>query len=141
MLKLLIATDGSDDSLRAVRHVVDLAARRITVEAVVCNVQPEVMTGEIGPVSSIEDAERNRTLHAQAAFDAALALLREAGVHAVAHEATGDAAKEIVAAADAYACDGIVMGRRGLGRFASLVGSSVSTEVVRKAHVPVTLVK
>jgi nucleotide-binding universal stress UspA family protein len=141
MLKLLIATDGSDDALRAVRHVADLAAHRVTVEAVVCNVQTPVMAGEIGPVASVEIAERRRTLAATSAFAAALAVLREAGIHAVAHEATGDPAKEIVAAADAYACDGIVMGRRGLGRFASLVGSSVSSEVVRKAHVPVTLVK
>jgi nucleotide-binding universal stress UspA family protein len=141
MLKLLIATDGSEDAMRAVRHVAELSRHGVAVEAVVCNVQPPIMSGEVGPVSSAAIVERLHTLAAESAFAEALELLRAASVHAVAHEATGEAAGEIVAAADAHGCHGIVMGRRGLGRFASLVGSSVSSAVVRKAHVPVTLVK
>ena len=141
MLKVLIATDGSDNAMRAVRHVAALANRGITIEAVLCNVQPPVMSGEVGVVAPIEVAERRRTLAAAAAFMSACAVLAEAGVAVHRHEATGDAAEEIIAAALEHRCDTIVMGRRGLGAIASLVGGSVSSQVMRRSPLPVTLVK
>lgn len=140
MLKLLIATDGSENARRAVQHVVALARRGIAIEAVLCNVQPPVMSGEVGAIAPMEIAERRRTLAAAAAFAAATGSLEDAGVRVVVHEATGNAAEEIAASADALKCDAIVMGRRGLGSLASLVMGSVSSQVVRRAGVPVTLV-
>ncbi|MGZ5097339.1 MAG: universal stress protein [Usitatibacter sp.] len=140
MLKLLIATDGSENARRAVQHVVALARRGIAIEAVLCNVQPPVMSGEVGAIAPMEIAECRRTLAAAAAFAAATGPLEDAGVRVGVHEATGNAAEEIAAAADALKCDAIVMGRRGLGSLASLVMGSVSSQVVRRAGVPVTLV-
>ena len=141
MLKLLIATDGSENALRAVRHVASLVRRGVAIHAVLCNVQPPVMSGEVGVVAPIEIAERSRTHAAAAAFAAASRLLAEAGVEVTRHEASGDAAPEILAAALAHGCDAIVMGHRGLGKLATLVAGSVSSQVVRKSPVPVTLVK
>jgi len=141
LLKLLIATDGSENALRAVGHVAALARRGVAIHAVLCNVQPPVMSGEVGVVAPIEIAERSRTLAAAAAFAAASRVLAEAGVEATRHEASGDAAPEILAAALAHGCDAIVMGHRGLGKLATLVAGSVSSQVVRKSPVPVTLVK
>lgn len=141
MLKLLIPTDGSENALRAVRYVADLARRGLAVEAVLVNIQRPIMSGEVGQVAPIDIAEHKREVKAHAAIAAARAPLDEAKVPVTVHEASGHAAAEIAAAAEALRCDGIVMGRRGLGALASLVLGSVSEHVVRLAHVPVTLVK
>ena len=68
-------------------------------------------------------------------------MLEPANVPATMHEAIGNAAKEIDAAAEALRCDGIGMGHRSMGMLKSLVMGSVSEHMVRLASVPVTLVK
>jgi nucleotide-binding universal stress UspA family protein len=141
MLKLLIAVDGSENALRAVRHVIDLARRGVRVEAAVINVQPPVMSGEVGSIAPAEVTLEAHAVAAAKALGAAQKLLVEAGVPASVRAATGDAADAIVVAAAEYGCDGIVMGRRGLGPLASLALGSVSSQVIRLAHLPVTLVK
>lgn len=141
MLKLLIATDGSENSLRAVRHVAKLAGQGIAIEAILCNVQPPVLVGEVGAVAPIEIAKLKRTLAMAAAIDAARGPLEAANVRVSVQEMEGDAAEEIAGCANSLRCDGIVMGRRGLGALASLVLGSVSTKVLRLSQVPVTLVK
>jgi nucleotide-binding universal stress UspA family protein len=139
-LRLLIATDGSENSARAVRHAVGLAGRGIRIEAALLNVQPPVLSGEIGAVATIEIAQEKRAHAADAAIAAARAPLEAAGIPVSVHYASGDPAEEIVAAAEALAADSIVMGQRGLGALASLILGSVSSQVARHAKVPVTLV-
>lgn len=139
-LKLLIATDGSDNAARAVRHVVELAGRGVAVEAVLVNVQPPVLSGEVGKVAPIEIAQNRRTVAAEAAIAAGRAPLEAAGIPVSVHLASGHAPEEIVAAAEGLVCDSIVMGRRGLGALASLVLGSVSMQVAQLAKIPVTLV-
>jgi len=141
MLKLLVPTDGSENALRAVRHVADLARRGVALEVVLLNVQRPVMSGEVGAVAPIEIAEDKRALAAGSAVAKARALLEPANVPLTVHEAIGNAAEEIAAAAEALRCDGIVMGHRGMGMLKSLVMGSVSEHVLRLANVPVTFVK
>jgi nucleotide-binding universal stress UspA family protein len=123
-----------------VRHVVGLARRGVAVEAVLLNVQPPVMSGEVGAVAPVEVALQARATASAEALAAARRLLDDAGVPATARAATGDTAEAIVAAAADLGCDGIVMGRRGLGALAGLVLGSVSSRVLGLARVPVTLV-
>lgn len=141
MLRLLVPTDGSENALRAVRHVAGLAHRGIAIEAVLLNVQRPVMSGEVGQVAPIEIAEDKRAVAAGSAVAGARALLEAEKVPVTVHEAIGSAAEEIARAADELHCDGIVMGHRGLGMLKSLVMGSVSEHVLRLAKVPVTLVK
>ncbi len=141
MLKLLVPVDGSSNALRAVEHVALLARRGVPVEAVLLNVQRPVMSGEVGAVAPIEIIEDQRALAAGAAVARARAVLDPAHVPAIVHEAIGNPAQEIAAAAKALGCDGIVMGRRGMGTLRRLLLGSVSAQVVRLAEVPVTLVK
>jgi nucleotide-binding universal stress UspA family protein len=141
MLKLLVPTDGSENALRAVHHVADLARRGVALEAVLLNVQRPVMSGEVGQVAPIEIAEDKRALAAGSAVAKARALLEDERIAVSVHEAIGNAAEEIARTADELRCDAIVMGHRGMGMLKSLVMGSVSEQVVRLANVPVTLVK
>jgi nucleotide-binding universal stress UspA family protein len=141
MLKLLVAVDGSASALRAARHVIELARRGIAIEAVLLNVQPPVMSGEVGSVATVDVALAGRAVASAEALATARALFDEASVPATVRAATGDAAEVIAAVAAELACDGIVMGRRGLGALASLVLGSVSSKMIRLTDIPVTLVK
>lgn len=141
MLKLLVAVDGSENALRAAHHVAELARRGVRVEAVLLNVQPPVMSGEVGTIAPAEITEEARAAAATEALGAARALFGGTVVPVVVRATTGDPAEAIAAAAAELGCDGIVMGRRGLGPLASLALGSVSSKVIRLADVPVTLVK
>lgn len=141
MLKLLVAVDGSVNALRAVAHVRHLAARGVGVHVVLCNVQAPVMSGEVGLIAPMEVAELQRAEAAASTLSAAAGALGEAVAAHEAHTASGDPAEEIVRAAAAHRCDGIVMGWRGRGAAASLVLGSVSSRIVATAPVPVTLVQ
>ena len=141
MLKLLVPTDGSENALRAVRYVAELASHGVPIEAALLNVQRPVMSGEVGAVAPIEIAEDARAAAAGSAVGKARVVLDAAKVPVVVHEAIGNAAEEIARAAEALGCHGIVMGHRGIGTLASLVMGSVSEHVVRLDRVPVTLVK
>jgi nucleotide-binding universal stress UspA family protein len=140
-LKLLLATDGSENALRGARHVAELARRGLEIEVVLCNVQPPANAGAFDIYGTVELAERQRTRAAAVAFAEAGAVLRMAHLAPAQHVAAWHAAREILAAAEQYHCDGIVMGHRGLGALAGLLGASVSSQVVRRATIPVTLVK
>lgn len=69
------------------------------------------------------------------------AAVRRTGVHVdvTAHVAESDAAEALLAAAQDV--DMLVLGRRRLGRLGRLVLGSVSSEVVERAEVPVTVVR
>ena len=91
MLRMLIATDGSDNAARAVRHVVELAERGVPVEAVLLNVQPPVLSGEVSNVAPIEIAERKRTVAAETATAAGRAPLEAAGIPVTVRDARSPA--------------------------------------------------
>ena len=140
MLRLLVAVDGSDNALRAVRAVVALAQRRLPLQVVLCNVQPDVRSGEVGAITPIDVVEAQRQRAADAAIAAAGVLLDDAGIALESVQAMGDAAEEIVRAAHRYRCDTVVLGRRGLSPIAGLLLGSVSARVARLSEVPVMVV-
>ena len=122
MMKLLVGVDGSDHAMRAVRYVGELGRRGLTLEAVLCHVRPPGATDGEAALAS-----------AQAALDGS-------GVKATPHHATGEPASELARVAEAWDCDAIVVGHRGLGRMAGALFGSVSSAVSRRAEVPVIVV-
>jgi nucleotide-binding universal stress UspA family protein len=65
----------------------------------------------------------------------------EAGVFATSIGDVGDPSEAILRAADSHDADVIVVGSHDRGWFSRLVRPSVSSDVVRHAHVPVLVVR
>ena len=124
MLRLLVAVDGSDNAMRAVRQVAAMARRGLTLEAVLCTVQP--------PGRS--HADGNATLAP------GIAELARAGLRVLTHQATGQPVEEIARAASGWHTDAIVVGRRGHGAPTSASPGSVATRLACESSLPVVVV-
>ena len=140
---ILIATDGSEISGKAVRQGLALAkavgarATVITVSEPFPNFQSEFASGEV--VKQHQSAQQKE---AGSYLASAMKAADEIGITAgTLHVADSHPAEAILDAAMAQDCDLIVMGshgRRGLGRL--LLGSK-TYEVVSHGHVPVLVVR
>ncbi len=137
-LRVLVATDGSICSAKAVQYVVE-RLRNTLGEVTVVSVLPlEMANGTAKP----EDSPRRQRLEEeiQGQLGATCATLRAAGITCSKMVRFGDPADEIVRLAEEGGFDMIVMGRRGRGPVAKLLLGSVSEKVVRSASCAVAVV-
>ena len=142
MLKLLVATDGSDNANRAIDHVIKQASRyREPVEVHLLNVQHPVAGVNIKLFVSHEDLNAYYRDEGIAALKSAREKLDAAGIKHAFHIGVGNPAEVIVQYAGDKQCEQIVMGSRGMGAVSNLVLGSVATKVIHLANVPVLLVK
>lgn len=139
--KVLVPVDGSAPAHRAVRHVVALAGRDPSFEAVLLNVQPEVDEWSVRRVLRPEEIEAMEVSRGGDVLRPECGVLKAAGVRFTPLVAIGQAAETIVSVATEQGCDGIVMGTRGQGLVAGVLMGSVSTQVLRLTGLPVMLIK
>ena len=132
--RILIAYDGSEAARRALERVA-----RFTKEAEVAIVtvarpiyRDPRYTGYADPQ---DEADQRRLLYA--ARDA----LAAAGVPASGYAPVGDPGEEILATANEFRPELIVLGARSLGNVGRLVLGSVSTKVTHEAAADVLIVK
>ena len=140
MLKALVPVDGSENADRAVRHVIKLVKDGEPIEIHLINVQPPFhgdVTTFVGK-KTVDDYHREE---AEKALVSARQILDEAGLKYKTHIAVGSAGETVCEFAKRLEIDKIIMGTRGLGGLAGLLMGSVATDVIKNAHVPVTLVK
>ncbi|WP_255171784.1 universal stress protein [Natrononativus amylolyticus] len=139
--RILVGLDGSDRSSAALRY----AAETFPDATLVCfhaidpfDRDPETDADAPAPLSNAWlEAERER---ADELFDRALEGL-EATPEVVRDTRVGSPAETIVAYADENDVDGIVVGSYGRGGAMKLQLGSVAELVVRRASVPVTVVR
>jgi nucleotide-binding universal stress UspA family protein len=135
--KILIAIDNSEHSKKAVRSGIQLAKKLDAQIALVCGVEYIVNTADniIMPVEmlQLQKAEAQKALEETAKlYD---------GHHRVELFAPeGSAKDEILAAADKWNADIIVIGTHGRTGLSHLLLGSVAEYVVRHAKVPVLVV-
>jgi nucleotide-binding universal stress UspA family protein len=141
MRKVLVPVDGSSNSDRAVRHVVELARNNPALEICLLNVQPEIDDWQVRRFLKKEEVEAMEESKGGDALQSARALLDAAGVRYTPMVLIGPVAETIARTALEQDCDGIVMGTRGLGAVAGMLLGSVTSKVIHLADVPVTLVK
>jgi nucleotide-binding universal stress UspA family protein len=138
-MKVLVPVDGSERSLRAVEHVIDLHKEARSVHVYLLNVQtPVSVLTRLGVKRA--DIKRQQQQEGERALRQAQRLLDRAGVLHEDHVAVGPAAETIMKYAARWKCDVIVVGTRGIGATANLVLGSVAMKIVHLAQCPVTLV-
>jgi nucleotide-binding universal stress UspA family protein len=136
---LLIPTDFSPSSARALRLGIELAKRfeaKVTLLhsfqiPVMAYAAMEFLTGSLA--ANIETAAR-------AELDAALAEVRKKLPNADAVLREGDAWRQILATVDEIHADLVIMGTHGRHGLSYALLGSVAEKIVRLAHVPVMTV-
>jgi nucleotide-binding universal stress UspA family protein len=142
MLRVLLPVDGSDNALRAVRHVASRESIcREPAEIHLLNVQPAVASGVVRMFLSQGELQGYYREEGEKALASAREELAKAGVAFSAEVRVGDLAETIVRCARDQRCGLIAMGTRGMGSVANLLLGSVATKVISLAEVPVLLIK
>ena len=134
MQKILVATDGSENSRFALEEALELAQpTSAAVTIVYVRHAPPAVLGDPFYQRSLT-AELRR---ANEAVTVAAAVAHTAGVETETEVLEGDPAEQIVELASLRDVDLIVVGSRGLGPVAGTLLGSVSREVLRHADRPV----
>jgi nucleotide-binding universal stress UspA family protein len=142
MFKVMLPFDGSQNALRAVKHVIQFAqaGSKVSVQLVHAHEEP-LLYGELGIFVSKEQLAELQKKHSEGLLAPAEKLLRDAKVPFEKEILVGSIAERITTRAKELGCHAIVMGTRGMGSIGNLLMGSISTKVVHLASVPVTLVK
>lgn len=137
---IMIAVDGSSESLQAVREALKLIARGLRTEIALVNVQE--------PASLLELATRDADAIAAAAVQAgenlmseAAALLDAEGVGYSMEVVLGEPGSMLVDMAEDLNADMVIMGARGMGALKSVIVGSVSKAVITHCRRPVLVVR
>jgi len=139
MTKILVPVDGSEHSLRAIRHALARAAAG-GAEIHLLNVQPAMPQAVTTFVdrAAVDDYHREQ---GTAELAQARAVLDKAGAKYQSKIAIGAPAEAIASYAEENACDEIVMGARGLGAVLNLLLGSTTTKLLHLTNIPVTIIK
>lgn len=144
--RILVAVDGSEPSTRALREAVRLAADQHAVLGVAHVIDLGVAMAPWAQVPFVTYDTMEAALRESGTriLDAAVAEARPADIEAesvMLETDVDDPAGEIVAQAERWGADLIVMGTHGRHGLAHLILGSVAEGVVRGASVPVLLVR
>lgn len=135
---ILIAADGSDNSVRAANEAVKLARMSTdTFIEVLLVIDPDRIRDEVLHSTNHEEIEFYRQERLQPVLD----VLSGAELQPKLTTVKGEPGPTIVKYADANNVDLIVIGTRGLNALQEFVLGSVSHKVVKRAHCPVLIVK
>ena len=140
-MKVLVAVDGSESGLGAVRYAVRLFGDGLQGSVVLANVQEPASLYEIVVAHDpdvIDKVSAEAGLHSLAG---ARALLDQASIDYECEVARGDPANILVEISERFECDLIVMGARGASEARSALMGSVSNEVLHGSSVPVLIVR
>lgn len=142
-MKLLLAVDGSEPSLRATRKVIETIGwykEPPTIDLVHVHL-PVPRIGGLHAVVGEDDVQRYYAEESASVLSASVRLLDRAGVRYSVAARVGAPGETIVHHARRAGCDLICMGTHARPAGSALVFGSVAMEVVRLAPVPVMLVR
>ena len=144
MLKILLATDGSESALRATRKLVETAAwykEPPQVELVTVHLPVPEIGGFSDVVLTRQMIERYYQEEGEQALRASRQSLAAAGIKCTPHVLVGPIAQTIVERAQQSGCQMIYMGTRGMSALPNWILGSNATKVLHLAHIPVVLVR
>jgi nucleotide-binding universal stress UspA family protein len=140
-MKVLIAVDGSEVSLEAVRFAIRLARSGLQIRVLLVNVQEAATLYELLVAHDPQVLEQVSAAAGAHTLEAARQLLNADAVAFESEVASGDPAHTLVEMVERHACDLVVMGASGTSTLRSALLGSVSNEVLHAATVPVVIVK
>jgi nucleotide-binding universal stress UspA family protein len=140
-MKILLAVDGSEHSARVARHVVKMAQGCPAYEILLLNVQAPIDAPEVLGHMPAREIEAMQETRGGDAMGSARSILDAAGVAYAPEVAIGPVPETIARRADETGADAIVIGTQGAGALRSALMGSATTEVLRLASCPVTVVK
>ena len=137
---IMIAVDGSNESLEEVRQALSLVARGLRAEIALVNVQE--------PASLLQLATQDSDAIAAAAVEpgehlmaAGAALLDAAGAGYSMEVVLGEPSTVLVDMAEQLNADLVILGARGMGAIESVLVGSVSKAVIHRCTRPVLIVR
>lgn len=140
-MKILVAVDGSEASLQAVRHACSLVQAGLGADLVLATVQEPTYLYERVLPPSAEVLDRLSGAVGLRALADGEALLAQAGVPYTREIGSGEPVPVLIEIAERQGCTQIVVGARGLGAVRAALLGSVSLGLLQDARVPVTVVK
>jgi YjbE family integral membrane protein len=141
--RVLLAVDGSEGALRALRHVIAMRKELRDPAALalhLLNVQRPV-SGDVASFVATQSLDEYHQERGEQALAPARALLDAGGLSYDAQQRVGLPGPTIAEVAQTLGCDLIVMGTRGLGNHTGALLGSVAQSAVEHSSVPVLLVK
>jgi nucleotide-binding universal stress UspA family protein len=139
MKKVLIPVDGSENSLQAVRHVVNRFIADAGLEVHLLHVRPP-FSRHVSQFSSRKNRESFHREMAQRALQPAQDLLNSHSIPHAAHIELGDKAETIDRMAQRLHVDQIVLGTARKNSLTRLLEDSVTNRVLEIARVPVEVI-
>ncbi len=141
-MKVLLATDGSDNALRASDYVLKLANEGLNIQITVLTVIS--LNEEIARVDGLDREEYSKLVEMRASsvfkkHRDKFERYKNLQVQYVVRR--GDVSEEIVSLSEEGQFDQIVIGSRGLSNIKELFLGSVSHKVIHISKCPVTIVK
>lgn len=140
-LHVVLATDGSKPSLRAVAYVCRLHKTGMPMQAYLLNVQPRIASRATLRVVSQAAINAYYRERGELALRPARRQLDRAGVRYRDFVRAGSYPETIIDLADEFACSRIVMGTGAMGRLKGLVLNSTVYGVVSMAEAAVTVIR
>ncbi|MFX4263176.1 universal stress protein [Pelotomaculum propionicicum] len=143
--KLLLASDGSDNAVRAAEFTVELLAAapdiKVTVLAVNDIIEKMKYYSPLRSPVVLEEVEIFFREKTDEALETTMEVFKKHGVKVNGVAKLGNPARVIVDYARDEGVNHIVIGSRGLGSLKGIVLGSVSSKVIQLASCPVTVVK
>jgi nucleotide-binding universal stress UspA family protein len=141
-MKVLVAIDGSDSALRALRYVIDHADMfGGTPEVVLVNVHLPIPSPRAKAVLGHDVVEQYYRDESEDALAPARALLAGSSCTVVERPIVGQPASQIIDATRQHGCGMIIMGTHGRSAIGNLLLGSVAMRVIAEAPVPVLVLK
>jgi nucleotide-binding universal stress UspA family protein len=142
MMKILLAADGSDYTIKAVEYLVqNFEIFKEQPELHVLHVQPPIPENRARAVLGSDAVQNYYEVESNAALAPAETFLKGKGVTFKRAYTVGDVAEQMQAYVNERGIDMIVMGSHGRSGFKSLVLGSVATKILAMSTVPVLVVR
>lgn len=141
-MRIAVAVDGSENSLRAVRHAIDLSGRlKEPCSILLLNVHISALVSPVARGIDRKQVEAYMDEIAEEELAQAKALVAQAGLSADVIKGHGEVAPTILQVVKKEGVDLLVVGGKGRSGLADLLIGSTTTKLISLCPVPVTVVK